>query len=70
MSLKDTWKRNHWIDHTRLVVVELFYVEYYIVTLKCGLEVTARSLKVVTFESLGVKKLRRYVKTFSSDTGT
>jgi len=23
------WKRNHWIDHTRLIVVELFDVEYY-----------------------------------------
>ena len=23
------WKRNHWIDHTDLVVVELFDVEYY-----------------------------------------
>ena len=23
------WKRNHWIDHTRLTIVELFYAEYY-----------------------------------------
>ena len=25
---QDHWKRNHWIDHTRLIV-ELFDVEYY-----------------------------------------
>ena len=49
------WKRNHWIDHTRLhdlVVVELFDGEYY-----CDLEMWVRghwrSLKVVTFETLG-----------------
>ena len=48
------WKRNNWIDHTRLrlVVVELFDVEYY-----CDLETWVRghssALKVVPFESLG-----------------
>jgi len=49
------WKRNHWIDHTRLhdlVVVELFDGEYY-----CDLEMWVRghwrSLKVVPVESLG-----------------
>ena len=49
------WKRNHWIDHTRLhdlVVVELFDGEYY-----CDLEMWVRghwrSLKMVTFETLG-----------------
>ena len=47
------WKRNNWIDHTRLrlVVVELFDVEYY-----CDLETWvrghSRSLKLVPFESL------------------
>jgi len=48
------WKRNHWIDYTRLslVLVELFDVKYY-----CDLEMWLRghkrSLKVVTFERLG-----------------
>jgi len=46
------WKWNHWIDHTRLSIVELFDVEYY-----CDLEMWVsghwRSLKVVPFESLG-----------------
>jgi len=47
---QDHWKRNHWKDHT-VVVVELFDVEYY-----CDLEMWVRghcrSLKVVPFESL------------------
>ena len=46
------WKRNHWIDHTRLNIVKLFDVEYY-----CDLQMWVRghwrSLKVVSFESLG-----------------
>jgi len=41
------WKRNHWVDHTRLtILVELFDVEY--------LEMWSRSLKMVPFESLGM----------------
>ena len=53
MLTQGHWKRNHWIDHTRLssTVVELFDVQYY-----CDLEMWvrghSRSLKVVPFESL------------------
>jgi len=34
------WKRNHWIDHTRLSSSRVILTLNIIVTLKCGLEVT------------------------------
>ena len=34
------WKRNHWIDHTRLSSSRVNLTLNTIVTLKCGLEVT------------------------------
>jgi len=40
------WKRNHWIDHTRLTIVELFDVEYYR-DLKRWVRGHSRSLKMV-----------------------
>ena len=46
------WKRNHWIDHTQLLLVELFDVEYYH-NLEMWVRGHSRSLKVVPFESLG-----------------
>ena len=46
-------KRNHWIDHTRLLLVELFDVEYYR-DLEMWLRGHSRSLKMVPFESLGM----------------
>jgi len=51
---KGHWKRNHWIDHTRLslVLVELFDVKYYR-DLEMWVRGHSKSLKVVTFESLG-----------------
>ena len=45
-------KRMHWIDHTRLTIVELFDVEYYR-DLEMWVRGHSRSLKVVLFESLG-----------------
>jgi len=42
----------HWIDHTRLTIVELFDVEYYR-DLEMWVRGHSRSLKVVLFESLG-----------------
>ena len=50
---QDHWKRNHWIDHTRLtILVELFDVEYYR-DLEMWVRGHSRSLKVVPFETLG-----------------
>ena len=47
------WKRNHWIDHTRLTISrELFDVEYYR-DFEMWVRGHSRSLKVVPFESLG-----------------
>jgi len=46
------WKRNHWIDHTDLLSVELFDVEYYR-DIEIWIRGHSRSLKVVPFESLG-----------------
>ena len=46
------WKQNHWIDHTRLTIVELFDVEYYL-DLEMWVRHHSRLLKVVLFESLG-----------------
>ena len=46
------WKRNHWIDHTDLLSVELFDVEYYR-DIEMWIRGHSRSLKVVPFESLG-----------------
>ena len=35
------WKRNHWIDHTRLTISRVIILTLnIIVTLKCGLEIT------------------------------
>ena len=45
-------KRNHWIDHTRPTIGELFDVEYYR-DLEMWVRDHSRSLKVVPFESLG-----------------
>jgi len=51
------WKRNHWIDHTRLsividlVVIELFDDEYYR-DLEMWVRGQSRSLKIVPLESL------------------
>ena len=44
------WKRNHWIDYTRLTRKSSYLTLNIIVTLKCGLEVHSRSLKMVTFD--------------------
>ena len=44
------WKRNHWIDHTRLSSSD--DVEYYR-DLEMWVRGHSRSLKMVTFESLG-----------------
>jgi len=52
MYVKGHWKRNHWIDHTQLLLVELFDVEYYH-NLEMWVRGHSRSLKVVPFESLG-----------------
>ena len=62
MTLKSTlrvteghWKRNHWIDHTRLtklLLVELFDVEYYR-DLEIWVIGHSTSSKIVPFESLG-----------------
>jgi len=47
------WKRNHWVDHTRLTkLVEILDVEYYH-DLKMWVRGHSRSLKLVSFESLG-----------------
>jgi len=46
------WKRNHWIDHTRLTIVELFDGEYYR-DLEMWVRGHSRSLKLVAVESLG-----------------
>ena len=47
------WKRNHWTDHTRLLLlVELFDVKYYR-DLEMWVRDHSRSLKVVRFESFG-----------------
>jgi len=52
-QLQGHWKRNHWIDHTRLTIrlVELFDVEYYR-DLEIWVRDHSRSLKMVPFESL------------------
>ena len=46
------WRSNHWIDHTRLTISRVIDVKYY-----CDLEMWvrghSRSLKMVSFESLG-----------------
>jgi len=47
------WKRNHWVDHTRdLLLDELLDVEYYR-DLETWVRGHSRSLKLVPFESLG-----------------
>jgi len=49
---QDHWKWKHWVDHTRLTIVELLDVEYYR-DLEIWVRGHSRSLKMVTFESLG-----------------
>ena len=49
---KDHWKRNHWIDHTRLTISPVFDVKYYR-DLEMWVGGHSRSLKLVPFESLG-----------------
>jgi len=46
------WKWNHWVDHTRLTIIELLDVEYYR-DLEMWVRGHLRSLKLVPFESLG-----------------
>ena len=46
------WKRNHWVDHTRLTIRRLLDVEYYR-DLETWVRGHSRSLKLVLFESLG-----------------
>ena len=50
---QDHSKRNHWIDHKRLVVVELSDIEYYR-DLEMWVRGHSRSLKMILFESLGM----------------
>jgi len=50
--IQGQWKRNHWIDHTRLLV-EIFDVEYYR-DLETWVRGHSRSLKVAPYESKGV----------------
>ena len=51
---QDHWKRNHWIDHTRLILlVELFDAEY-ARDLEMWVRGNSRSLKMVPFESFGI----------------
>ena len=45
------WKRNHWIDHVWLLLVESFDVEY-LRDLETWLRGHSRSLKLISFESL------------------
>jgi len=52
MVTQGHWKRNHWIDHTLLLLGELLDVEYYR-DLEMWVIGHSRSLKVVAFESLG-----------------
>ena len=48
------WKRNHWIDHTRLTISRIiFNVEYYR-DLEVWVRGHSRSLKIVPFECLGM----------------
>jgi len=49
---KGHWKRNHWTDHTDLLLDELLDVEYYR-ELEMWVRGHSRSLKLVPFESLG-----------------
>ena len=53
------WKRNHWVDHTRLTVllVELFDVKYYR-DLELWVRGHSRLLKIIPFESLGTVSYR------------
>jgi len=46
------WKRNHWIDHTRLTISRVIDVEYYR-DLEMWVRGHSRSLKVVPFKRLG-----------------
>ena len=53
--IRSHWKRNHWVDHTRLTInllIELFDIEYYR-DLEMWVRGHSRSLKMVPFESLG-----------------
>ena len=46
------WKRNHWIDHTRLTISPVFDVKYYR-DLEMWVRGHSRSLKLVPFKSMG-----------------
>ena len=49
------WKRNHWVDHTRLTInllIELFDIEYYR-DLEMWVRGHSRSLLIGAIESLG-----------------
>jgi len=46
------WKRNHWVDHIRLTISRINWVEYYR-DLEMWVRGHSRSLKMVAFESLG-----------------
>jgi len=46
------WKRNHWVDHTRLTISRVIDVEYYR-DLEMWVRGHSKSLKMVPFESLG-----------------
>jgi len=50
---KDHWKRNHWIDHTRLTISRVIDFGYYR-DLEMWVRRHSRSLKMVQFESLGM----------------
>ena len=65
------WKRNHWVDHTRLTVllVELFDVKYYR-DLELCVRGHSRLLKIIPFESLGTVSYRQAIIAFHSDRQT
>ena len=46
------WKRNHWTDHKLLTISRAFNVEYYR-DLEMWVKGHSKSLKMVSFESLG-----------------